>query len=77
MSLCFSSYTLSLLSLSFNRRSAVEHELDSSPAAQSLNAVFDETGYFLIYPSLLGIKVVNIETNRVVKVRVSFCFISL
>ena len=28
------------------------------------NAVFDETGHFLMWPSLLGIKVVNLNTNN-------------
>jgi len=46
----------------------VEHELEASPVTSTQNAVFDETGHFLIYSSLLGIKVVNVETNRVVRV---------
>jgi peptidylprolyl isomerase domain and WD repeat-containing protein 1 len=29
------------------------------------NAVFDFSGHFLLYPTLCGIKVVNLETNRV------------
>lgn len=29
------------------------------------NAVFDETDNFIIYPSMLGIKVVNLVTNKV------------
>jgi hypothetical protein len=40
----------------------------TSPASQLVppsNAVFDESGYFLIYPTLLGIKVVNTVTNQV------------
>jgi peptidylprolyl isomerase domain and WD repeat-containing protein 1 len=32
------------------------------------NVVFDETGHFIIYGSLYGIKVINTLTNRVVKV---------
>lgn len=31
------------------------------------NAIFDYSGHFLIYPTLLGIKIVNIETNKVRK----------
>eukprot|EP01138_Halocafeteria_seosinensis_P001278 gb/GECG01001311.1/.p1 GENE.gb/GECG01001311.1/~~gb/GECG01001311.1/.p1 ORF type:complete len:737 (+),score=111.85 gb/GECG01001311.1/:1-2211(+) len=31
------------------------------------NAIFDYSGHFVIYPTLLGIKVVNIETNKVRK----------
>jgi hypothetical protein len=29
------------------------------------NAVFDESGNFIIYPSPLGVKIVNLITNRV------------
>ncbi|KAJ3210399.1 Peptidyl-prolyl cis-trans isomerase cyp15 [Dinochytrium kinnereticum] len=52
--------------MEFRRRVAREKELEKK-GGQSLtvNAVFDETGNFLIYPSLLGIKIVNIETNKV------------
>lgn len=46
----------------------MEHELEDSSASATQNAVFDETGHFLIYSTLLGIKIVNIETNRVVRV---------
>jgi len=62
--------TLGLDTIDFGRRSAVEHELEgSAPDVMARNnAVFDETGHFLIYATLLGIKTVNVETNRVVKV---------
>ena len=29
--------------------------------------VFDESGHFIIYPTMLGIKVVNTHTNKVVR----------
>lgn len=32
------------------------------------NAVFDESGNFILYPTMLGIKVVNLASNNVVKV---------
>jgi peptidylprolyl isomerase domain and WD repeat-containing protein 1 len=32
------------------------------------NATFDETGHFLIFGSLGGIKILNIVTNRIVRV---------
>lgn len=32
------------------------------------NAIFDESGHFLIYCTMLGIKVVNLVTNRVSRV---------
>jgi peptidylprolyl isomerase domain and WD repeat-containing protein 1 len=47
----------------------VEHELEASSASLRQNAVLDETGHFLLYTTLLGIKLVNIETNKVIKVR--------
>lgn len=35
------------------------------PGAPSPNALFDESGNFLIYCSLIGIKVVNLVSNTV------------
>ncbi|EGD80149.1 peptidyl-prolyl cis-trans isomerase [Salpingoeca rosetta] len=57
-----------LSSMEFGRRVASERELDKSPHASKANAVFDETGNFLLYATLLGIKVVNIVTNKCVRV---------
>ncbi len=96
---------LALDSLDFGRRAAVESELDRSDALNSQNALFDESGHILIYPTLVhtvdsmlemsccacvsnaiflvllpyahnkplfaikaGIKMINIETNRVLRV---------
>eukprot|EP00884_Botryococcus_braunii_P007952 jgi/Botrbrau1/17158/Bobra.0157s0052.1 len=54
--------------IDFGRRMAVERELIGDPAAPPPNVVFDESGNFIIYASLLGIKVVNVVTNRVVRI---------
>ncbi|KAI1614176.1 peptidylprolyl isomerase [Exophiala viscosa] len=51
----------------FGRRLAVERELDDPVIRSRVNVVFDESGHFIAYGSLLGIKVVNTLTNRVVK----------
>lgn len=51
----------------FGRRLAVERELDNPVVKNRVNVVFDESGHFIAYGSLLGIKVVNTLTNRVVK----------
>jgi peptidylprolyl isomerase domain and WD repeat-containing protein 1 len=51
----------------FGRRMATERELDNPIARSRVNVIFDETGHFIIYGSLLGIKVINTLTNRVVK----------
>ncbi|TGZ60221.1 hypothetical protein CRM22_008673 [Opisthorchis felineus] len=56
-----------LPSMEFGRRLAQEKELDRSEFRHSCNLVFDESGFFLAYATLLGIKVVNVVTNCVVR----------
>ncbi|OAL33886.1 hypothetical protein AYO20_06897 [Fonsecaea nubica] len=51
----------------FGRRMAVERELDNPTVRSRINIVFDESGHFIAYGSLLGIKVINTLTNRVMK----------
>lgn len=53
--------------LEFGRRLAVERDLQRSPYFYDLKAIFDQTGQFLLYPSPIGIKVINLENNRVVR----------
>lgn len=58
--------------MEFGRRLAAERELelpgpDGRVPGMYINAVWDESGSFVIYPTLLGIKVVNTVTNRVVR----------
>ncbi len=55
----------SLEDIDFGRRLAAEKELAHSEAAPKPNVVFDDSGHFLLYPTLFGIKVVNITTNKV------------
>ena len=43
--------------IDFGRRIAVEKELIADAEAQHQNAIFDESGNFLLYSTLLGIKV--------------------
>mmetsp|Transcript_7219 Transcript_7219/g.26559 ORF Transcript_7219/g.26559 Transcript_7219/m.26559 type:complete len:683 (-) Transcript_7219:1570-3618(-) len=57
--------------IDFGRRMAIERELDTAwreQAAAYPNAVFDESGNFLIYPTFLGIKIVNLYTNKLSRV---------
>lgn len=43
--------------MEFGRRLAIEREIDADPhALAAMNAVWDESGNFVIYPTLLGIK---------------------
>lgn len=52
----------------FGRRLAVERELENPALTNKINVIFDESGNFIIYGSILGTKVINTLTNRVVKV---------
>ena len=53
--------------LEFGRRLAVERDLQRSPYFNDLKAIFDQSGQFIFYPSPIGIKVINLENNRVVR----------
>eukprot|EP01038_Epipyxis_sp_PR26KG_P013453 gene13453-18043_t len=56
-------------SLEYGRRQAVERELESSSDGMSLITMsYDESGYLLLFGSLKGIKIVNIITNKVVRI---------
>ncbi|KAJ2627100.1 Peptidyl-prolyl cis-trans isomerase cyp15, partial [Coemansia sp. RSA 1694] len=59
---------LRLDDMEFGRRLAVENELLKSAAGKLSNAVFDESGNFLLFASLVGIKVFSLVTNKVVRV---------
>nr|CDS33017.1 hypothetical transcript [Hymenolepis microstoma] len=56
-----------LPSMEFGRRLALEKELDRSDGTHMCNLEFDSSGNFLIYTTLLGIRVVNLVTNRLVR----------
>ena len=51
----------------FSRRLAVERDLDNPAYHPKINILFDESSHFILYGSLLGVKVLNTLTNRVVK----------
>ena len=51
--------------MEFGRRIAVERELEKTVNKfRCNNCIFDETGHFLLYATMLGIKVINLYTNR-------------
>jgi len=52
----------------FGRRAAHERDIESETLKEKSNIIFDESGNFIIYGSMLGIKVLNTYTNQVVKV---------
>ncbi|KAL8680448.1 MAG: hypothetical protein Q9186_003346 [Xanthomendoza sp. 1 TL-2023] len=52
----------------FGRRLAVEREIENPALQNKINVTFDESSKFIMYGSILGVKVINTFTNRVVKV---------
>lgn len=64
---------LRLESIDFGRRMAVEREIDGL-VVQNLRSralggvIFDQSGHFLLYPTMAGVKIVNLETNALVRI---------
>ena len=52
----------------FNRKVAMEKELEKTDLLKYNNIAFDKSGNFIVFASLAGIKVVNIVTDKVVRV---------
>ncbi|KOS16852.1 Peptidyl-prolyl cis-trans isomerase cyp15 [Escovopsis weberi] len=52
----------------FGRRLAQEKEVESAALRDKNNVVFDESGHFILYGAMAGIKVINTHTNRVVRI---------
>ncbi|KAI1075088.1 hypothetical protein F5B20DRAFT_573697 [Whalleya microplaca] len=52
----------------FGRRLAAEREIESPSLRNKVNVIFDESGHFILYGSILGVKVLNTFTNQVVKI---------
>lgn len=55
-----------LPNMEFGRRMATEKELEKSEVFRNGNILFDYSGHFVMYSTMLGIKVVNIDTNKCV-----------
>lgn len=47
---------------------AIERELDKTEVSHTANLCFDESGHYLFYPTMLGIKVINTFSNVLVKI---------
>ena len=52
----------------FNRKVAMEKELEKTELLKYNNIAFDKSGNFIAFAGLAGIKVVNIVTDKVVRV---------
>ncbi|XP_018329103.1 peptidylprolyl isomerase domain and WD repeat-containing protein 1 [Agrilus planipennis] len=57
-----------LPNMEFGRRMAVERDLEKTDSFHLANVIFDKSGYFILYATMLGIKLVNIHTNTCVKI---------
>ncbi|KAK5637915.1 hypothetical protein RI129_012210 [Pyrocoelia pectoralis] len=57
-----------LPNMEFGRRMAVERDLEKSESSHFANIQYDSSGNFILYATLLGIKLVNIRTNRCVQI---------
>jgi peptidylprolyl isomerase domain and WD repeat-containing protein 1 len=57
--------------IDFGRRMAVEKEIEKTEGVPSPNAVFDESGNFLVYTTLLGIKVYT--ESDIIIIFIPFC----
>ncbi|KAL0869555.1 hypothetical protein ABMA27_005821 [Loxostege sticticalis] len=55
-----------LPNMEFGRRMAAERDLEKSDSVHFANILFDASGHFVIYATMLGVKVVNLVTNRCV-----------
>ncbi|KAL1482991.1 hypothetical protein MTO96_033432 [Rhipicephalus appendiculatus] len=51
--------------MEFGRRMAGDRDLEKSEAFHYCNLTYDDTGHFLVYATLLGIKIVNLRTTGV------------
>ncbi|KAM3959254.1 peptidylprolyl isomerase domain and WD repeat-containing protein 1 [Aphomia sociella] len=58
--------TQQLPNMEFGRRMAAERDLEKSDSVHLANVLFDESGNFVVYATMLGVKVVNLVTNRCV-----------
>ncbi|XP_046970455.1 peptidylprolyl isomerase domain and WD repeat-containing protein 1 isoform X1 [Vanessa cardui] len=58
--------TQQLPNMEFGRRMAAERELEKSEAASLANVVFDASGHFVAYATMLGVRLANLATNRCV-----------
>eukprot|EP01089_Gocevia_fonbrunei_P001220 TRINITY_DN11138_c0_g1_i1.p2 TRINITY_DN11138_c0_g1~~TRINITY_DN11138_c0_g1_i1.p2 ORF type:complete len:102 (-),score=14.69 TRINITY_DN11138_c0_g1_i1:597-902(-) len=51
--------------IDFGRRFAVDKTLDANEDLPVSNVIFDESGNFVLYPTMCGIKLVNLVTDNI------------
>lgn len=53
--------------MDFARKMAMEREIDRTGAIRQENSIFDQSGHFLLFPTPLGVKVMNWKVNKLVR----------
>lgn len=53
--------------MDFARRMAIEDEVDKNNLTTHENVLFDQSGHYVLFPTVLGVKIYNWKTNRLVK----------
>ena len=53
--------------IDFGRRAASEKEIQGQGASSPPSAVFDDSGHMLLYPTMMGIKILNLYSNTLVR----------
>ena len=53
--------------MEFNRRVAMEKDVDKTDSLHLTRLTFDESGNFLLVPTMIGIKVINLVTNKLAR----------
>lgn len=56
-----------LPNMEFGRRMATERDLEKSEQLSLSNVLFDDSGFIVLYATMLGVKFVNIVTNQCVR----------
>lgn len=54
--------------IELGRRLAIEQSVERSGAIRAVNAVFDESGHYIVYATMLGVKVVDFRTGQCVRI---------
>jgi len=54
--------------MEFSRRMNNEKDIEKTESLVYSNITFDQSGHFILYSTMIGIKIVNIETNKCTKV---------
>ena len=57
-----------LSNMEFGRRMAMEKDLEKSESFKYEKIVFDESGSLIVYPTMLGIKIIDWHANKCIKI---------